>query len=84
MQEYIEIAEMENAHDLIPKINQDIQNLEKTYQKRDRENLLNQKDDERNAFLHIHPGAGGTESQEFGRKCFIELIRVGPNAKVLK
>ena len=65
MNEYIEIAEMENAYDLIPKIDQNIQSMKKTYQKIDIENLLDQKDDARNAFLNIHPGAGGTESQDW-------------------
>ena len=63
--EYIEIAEMEKADHLIQKIVQNTQKLKKVYQKIYLENLLGQDDDHRNAFLNIHPGAGGTESQDW-------------------
>ena len=63
--EYIEIAEMEKADHLIQKIALDIQQVKQTYQKTHLENLLDQDDDHRNAFLNIHPGAGGTESQDW-------------------
>ncbi len=63
--EYIEIANMESEETLIPQISDRLAELKKKHQKLDSENLLNKADDFRNAFLNIHPGAGGTESQDW-------------------
>ena len=63
--EYLEIAIMESEEKLIPKISENLVQIEKKHKKIDLENLLGDADDFRNAFLNIHPGAGGTESQDW-------------------
>ena len=63
--EYIEIAIMESEESLIPQMKTRLNKLKETYERLDLENLLGDADDFRNAFLNIHPGAGGTESQDW-------------------
>ncbi len=65
LSEYLEIAIMESEEKLIPKIGENLKQLENQHKKLDLENLLREADDFRNAFLNIHPGAGGTESQDW-------------------
>ena len=62
--EYLEIAELENEISLLKELNEKLEQLRKKYNQLDLESLLNGDDDYRNAFLNIHPGAGGTESQD--------------------
>ncbi len=63
--EYLEIARMENEESLAGEITEKLNSLEATYAKLDLESLLNGPDDFRNCFMNIHPGAGGTESQDW-------------------
>ena len=65
LDEYIEIAIMESEESLIPPMKTRLNKLKETYERLDLENLLGDADDFRNAFLNIHPGAGGTESQDW-------------------
>lgn len=63
--EYLEIALMENEISMLQELSLKFNELEKEYQKLDLESLLSGEDDHRNAFLNIHPGAGGTESHDW-------------------
>ena len=56
---------MESEESLIPQMKTRLNKLKETYERLDLENLLGDADDFRNAFLNIHPGAGGTESQDW-------------------
>jgi peptide chain release factor 2 len=46
-------------------LNEDFQNILEKLENLQIEGALNGKDDGRNAFINIHPGAGGTESQDW-------------------
>jgi peptide chain release factor 2 len=63
--EYTEIAELENAENMAPDLEKQGQAVQIEFDKLDLESLLNGPDDMNNAFLYIHPGAGGTESQDW-------------------
>lgn len=63
--EYIEIAQMEKAENLKEEIESKMTVLQDEYNRLDLESLLAGEDDFRNAFVNIHPGAGGTESQDW-------------------
>ena len=63
--EYAEIAEMENAENLTGEIEKRLNAARVEFDKLDLESLLNGPDDMNNAFVNIHPGAGGTESQDW-------------------
>lgn len=65
VEEYIEIAQIEKEESLVAEINEKLAALQEVYHKLDLEGLLNGPDDFRNCFLNIHPGAGGTESQDW-------------------
>ncbi len=47
------------------------------------ETMLSEPYDQHNAILTIHPGAGGTESQDW-QKCFIVCIFAGQSKMVIK
>jgi len=63
--EYAEIAEMENAENLAAELEKRCNDARVVFDKLDLESLLNGPDDMNNAFVNIHPGAGGTESQDW-------------------
>ena len=68
--EYAEIAEMEGAENLGAEILKRADAVRVEFDKLDLESLLNGPDDMNNAFLNIHPGAGGTESQDWADMLF--------------
>jgi len=63
--EYAEIAEMEKAENLAGEIEKRLNDARTVFDKLDLESLLTGPDDMANAFVNIHPGAGGTESQDW-------------------
>lgn len=63
--EYAEIAAMENADGMAAELTQKGETLRVDFEKLDLESLLTGPDDASNAFVNIHPGAGGTESQDW-------------------
>jgi peptide chain release factor 2 len=63
--EYAEIAEMEGAENMADDLKQRGNAVRVQFDKLDLESLLNGPDDMNNAFVNIHPGAGGTESQDW-------------------
>jgi len=63
--EYAEIAEMEGAENMVGELLQRGNAVRVEFDKLDLESLLNGPDDAANAFVNIHPGAGGTESQDW-------------------
>lgn len=68
--EYAEIAEMEGAENLAPDLEKRLNAARVVFDRLDLESLLSGPDDMNNAFLNIHPGAGGTESQDWADMLF--------------
>ena len=58
------LAEEEDA-DLVDEIQAETARMEKALEKLEFKNMLGEPDDERHAIVTIHPGAGGTESQDW-------------------
>lgn len=73
--EYLEIALLENAENLSQNYLQKLRHLEEIFAKLDLESLLDGPDDFRNCFLNIHPGAGGTESQDWAEMLLRAYLR---------
>lgn len=63
--EMAELAEMEEDADLLASLNDELSVIEKDFDKLERLMLFSEETDKSNAFLNIHPGAGGTESQDW-------------------
>ncbi|GBC85510.1 Peptide chain release factor RF2 [bacterium HR11] len=63
LQVYLELAR--EGEDVEPEFRQAVERLEKALQEMETRLLLNEEDDERNAILSIHAGAGGTEAQDW-------------------
>lgn len=61
----IELAELEEQIELTTEIDLELNKLENFVADVEIKNLLSGKDDERNAILTIHSGAGGTEAQDW-------------------
>jgi peptide chain release factor 2 len=68
--EYIEIAQLENEDGMLSELMDKATECETIFKGLDLESLLNGPDDLKNAFLNIHPGAGGTESHDWADMLF--------------
>lgn len=68
--EYLDIALMEKAQAMAHELFEKLESLKQIYSELDLESLLNDNDDYRNAFINLHPGAGGTESQDWADMLF--------------
>lgn len=63
----IELAEESNEKDVVEGIVNDLRKLEQEIGSLELKNMLGGVDDEKNALLTIHSGAGGTESQDWAQ-----------------
>jgi len=63
----IELAEESNEKDVVEEIVNDLKKLEQEIGSLELKNMLGGVDDEKNALLTIHSGAGGTESQDWAQ-----------------
>lgn len=61
----IEMTLEEEGEDGAKTLNEDFAKLSERLEELELAEALNGKDDSRNAFINIHPGAGGTESQDW-------------------
>lgn len=61
----LELAEEENDESLEPELAQGIHDLKKAMERFELQLLLDEPYDKNNAILELHPGAGGTESQDW-------------------
>lgn len=77
--EYSEIAQLEKDESLLPELVKKASESEILFQQLDLESLLSGPDDVKNAFLNIHPGAGGTESHDWADMLFRAYSRWGEN-----
>ena len=63
--EMIEMAEAEGEADLLAEAEKQFESMEKGFEKLELESLLSGEGDKNDAFIEIHSGAGGTESQDW-------------------
>ena len=61
----IELAEMENDEQVLSEANAALADLQKQVAQKELESLLSGEADKNDCFLEIHPGAGGTEAQDW-------------------
>ncbi len=66
----IELASEENDETLIPEIRQNLEQLRKDLSRLELESMMSQELDVHSAIVNIHPGAGGTESQDWAQMLF--------------
>ena len=70
LQDLTELANMENDEEVAKDILKSTSNLENEIEKLQLETLLSGKYDKNNAILTLHPGAGGTESQDWAEMLY--------------
>ena len=68
--EMTELVKLEEDDELIKEIIKNTKSLEKNIEKLEISSLLSGKYDENNAIVTIHPGAGGTESQDWAQMLY--------------
>ena len=66
----IELGNEANDESVIPEVKQNVKTISKTIDKLEIENLLSGKHDKDNAIITIHPGAGGTDSQDWAEMLY--------------
>ncbi|MCX8027484.1 MAG: peptide chain release factor 2 [Thermodesulfovibrionales bacterium] len=71
----ISILDEEGGEDFIPEIKKEIDEIKKEIDDLEVMALLSAKNDQNNAILNIHPGAGGTESQDWAQMLMRMYIR---------
>ncbi len=74
-QEYFELAKAENDEDTLEMLYEDAENLNEHIQKLEIQIMLNGEHDNANAIVSIHPGAGGTESQDWASMLYRMYLR---------
>ena len=67
---YIELAENDNDYDSYKEAEKEINEIEKSLEKLEVDSLLSDEYDGCSAIISIHPGAGGTESQDWAEMLF--------------
>lgn len=75
LKELTELAAGEDDQATFNEIQEDIQSLEKDVDLLEFKKMLGKKDDVLNAILTIHPGAGGTESQDWAQMLMRMYLR---------
>jgi len=79
--ELIDMALAEDDLELISEISSNIRQLEEKFTELETKELLSDTDDMKDAFITIHPGAGGTESQDWASMLFRMYTRWGEKNK---
>lgn len=77
----MEIGESENDESIIPSIESETKDLEKSLEDLEFKNTLSDKDDVCNAILTINSGAGGTEAQDWAEMLLRMYMRYGEKNK---
>lgn len=75
--EFIQIAQMENDESLFNDINKELDSLNRAIDQAEFKNMLSGKDDNKNCILTIHSGAGGTEAQDWADMILRMYLRYG-------
>ncbi len=76
----LELARDEDDEETFQEIERDLQVLSKRLEQAEFQNMLGEPDDPNNALLTIHPGAGGTESQDWAQMLMRMYLRWMENA----
>jgi peptide chain release factor 2 len=71
----LELAQDESDREERKEVNAEVDALERELKIREFQQLLGEKEDPRNAIIAIHPGAGGTESQDWAQMLMRMYIR---------
>lgn len=79
--EFMEIALSESDMEMMNEITEKVKDFKTDFEKLETLELLSDKDDEKFAYLTIHPGAGGTESQDWANMLFRMYLRWAENHK---
>ena len=77
MDEFIELAELENDESLLDDIEKDLSYLTNRIEDFEFKSMLSGKDDDKNCIMTIHSGAGGTEAQDWAEMLFRMYLRWG-------
>lgn len=77
IEEFIQLAQMEEDDSLAGEIEHELLSLETAIENAEFKNMLSGKDDSRNCILTIHSGAGGTEAQDWAEMLMRMYIRWG-------
>ena len=75
--EFIQIAQIENDESLTDDISKELELLDKAIDEAEFKNMLSGKDDNKNCILNIHSGAGGTEAQDWADMLLRMYLRYG-------
>jgi len=73
--EYFELANMENDEDSLNMLYDEADNLKDSTNSLEIQMMLSGENDSRNAIVSIHPGAGGTESQDWANMLYRMYLR---------
>jgi len=73
--EYFELAKSENDEETLEMLFEDAENLKEHIQKLEIQIMLSGEHDANNAIVSIHPGAGGTESQDWASMLYRMYLR---------
>ena len=73
--EYFELAKAENDEETLNMLFEDAPNLKEHIQKYEIQTMLSGEHDSKNAIVTIHPGAGGTESQDWASILYRMYLR---------
>ena len=75
LEEYAELAQMEEDESLYDEIQIELKSLEETVENAELKNMLSGRDDSKNCILTIHSGAGGTEAQDWAEMLMRMYLR---------
>lgn len=77
LQEFIQLAEMEEDESFRTDIESELISLKASVEEAEFRNMLSGKDDNKNCILSIHSGAGGTEAQDWAEMLMRMYLRWG-------
>jgi len=75
LKEFFEIAQLENDSESLEDVARDVDSVKKEIENLELEIMLDGEDDDKNAIMTIHPGAGGTESQDWAEMLLRMYLR---------
>ncbi len=77
LEEFIQLAQMEEDESFYDDINNEIKSLDEAVEDAEFRNMLSGKEDANNCILTIHSGAGGTEAQDWAEMLMRMYLRWG-------